>query len=187
MTHLADASRGSDLVARWCNLAEQRLEHLTELFETGRWRRYHNEVAFLENIQEAKAAVETWRGLMTGKAVLDKSAPDVADLDAEIPALSRHDEVREPLEYFPPEPALDAGELLLEREIPDDFLAALESQLMAVDVPAVTDAPDLDDIALEDLALQDLALEGVALDDLIPRSLDLDMMQARYPLLRNAL
>ena len=202
MTHLADASRGSDVVARWCSLAEQRLEHLTELFETGRWRRYHNEVAFLENIQEAKAAVETWRGLMTGKAVPDKSATDVADLVAEIPALPRYDEVREPLEYFPPEPALDASEPRLEREIPDDFLAALESQLMAGDVPSVTDAPGLDDLALEDsaledsaledsaledLALQDLALDGVALDDLIPRSIDLDMMQARYPLLRNAL
>jgi len=43
--------------------AEQRLEHLTELFETGRWRRYHSELAFLENIQEAKTAVEIWRGL----------------------------------------------------------------------------------------------------------------------------
>jgi uncharacterized repeat protein (TIGR03809 family) len=56
-------ARGRDIVARWCALAEQRLEHLTELFETGRWRRYHSELAFLENIQEAKAAVEIWRDL----------------------------------------------------------------------------------------------------------------------------
>ena len=168
MTHLADASRGSDVVARWCNLAEQRLEHLTELFETGRWRRYHSELAFLENIQEAKTAVETWRGLMTGEAVPDKPATDVAGLVAEIPALARHDEVREQLEYFPPEPVTDAGEPLLEREIPDDVLAALESQLMALDkVPSVPAAPDLDDLPLPPL--------------------DLDMMQERYPLLRNAL
>ena len=124
---------------------------------------------------------------MTGKAPPDKSAADVV---AEIPALPRHDEVREPLEYFPPEPSL-------EREIPDDFMAALESQIMARDVPSVTDAPDLDDLPLEalpfedlpleDLSLEDLPLEDLALDDLIPRSLDLDVMQARYPLLRNAL
>ena len=50
-------ARGRNIVARWCNLAEQRLEYLTELFETGRWRRFHSERDFLENIQEAKAAV----------------------------------------------------------------------------------------------------------------------------------
>ncbi len=36
------------------------------MFETGRWRRYHSEIAFLENIQEAKRAVQTWRALATG-------------------------------------------------------------------------------------------------------------------------
>ena len=58
MAHPADVARGRNIVARWCNLAERRLEYLTELFETGRWRRYHSEQAFLENIREAKAAVE---------------------------------------------------------------------------------------------------------------------------------
>jgi uncharacterized repeat protein (TIGR03809 family) len=51
MTLHADVARGRNVVARWCNLAERRLEYLTELFETGRWRRYHTERAFLENIQ----------------------------------------------------------------------------------------------------------------------------------------
>jgi hypothetical protein len=63
MTHQLDVARSREIIARWCMLAEQRLEHLTELFETGRWRRYHSELAFLENIQEAKAAVENWRKL----------------------------------------------------------------------------------------------------------------------------
>jgi uncharacterized repeat protein (TIGR03809 family) len=63
MTHQIDVARGRDTVARWCALAEQRLEYLTELFETGRWRRFHSELAFLENIQEAKAAVVIWREL----------------------------------------------------------------------------------------------------------------------------
>jgi uncharacterized repeat protein (TIGR03809 family) len=39
------------------------------LFESGRWRRYHSERAFLENIKEAKSAVETWRGLSTAPVV----------------------------------------------------------------------------------------------------------------------
>src|SRR5579872_2814551 len=63
MTHRTDVAHGRDLLARWCTLAEQRLQHLTELFESGRWRRYYSEVAFLQNIQEARTAVETWRAL----------------------------------------------------------------------------------------------------------------------------
>lgn len=44
------------------------------MFETGRWRRYHSEIAFLENIQEAKRAVETWRALATGGDVAAAAA-----------------------------------------------------------------------------------------------------------------
>ena len=69
MTHQLDVAVGRDIVARWCALAERRLEYLTELFETGRWRRFHSEVAFLENIQEAKAAVETWRDLLIARGI----------------------------------------------------------------------------------------------------------------------
>ena len=55
-----------------------------------------------------------------------------------------------------------------QREIPGDVLAALESQLgLADEVPSAPDAPALDEMPL--------------------RSLDLDAMQDRYPLLRNAL
>lgn len=68
MTHRVDVAGGRDIVARWCAFAEQRLQYLTELFETGRWRRFYSERAFLENIQEAKTAVEIWRGLATREA-----------------------------------------------------------------------------------------------------------------------
>src|SRR6266700_6301688 len=78
MTYRTDLARGRGTVARWCNLAERRLEHLTELFESGRWRRYHSELAFLENIQEARAAVETWRNLLSREASLDNSAIDMS-------------------------------------------------------------------------------------------------------------
>jgi uncharacterized repeat protein (TIGR03809 family) len=63
MTHRNGAARSADVLGRWRELAERRLEYLTELFESGRWRRYYGELAFLENIREAKVAVETWRGL----------------------------------------------------------------------------------------------------------------------------
>jgi uncharacterized repeat protein (TIGR03809 family) len=62
MTHHTDA-RTRELVARWQVLAERRLAYLTELFETGRWRRYYSDDAFLENVREAKAAVGAWRQL----------------------------------------------------------------------------------------------------------------------------
>jgi len=78
MTHPTDVARGRDIVARWCELAEQRLDHLTELFESGRWRRYHSERAFLENIREAKSAVETWRGLLTSEASADNLPVDLS-------------------------------------------------------------------------------------------------------------
>ena len=164
MTHLGDVVRGRDTVARWCNLAEKRLEHLTDLFETGRWRRYHTERSFLENIQEAKAAVETWRDLMAREA-----APDHLDLTGRSghrPALPRHDEIGGQAAFLPSEPA----PIVLEpsREIPHDVLVALEIQLLDMDeTPSVSDAPDLDDLPLPPL--------------------DLDVMQQRYPLLRNAL
>ena len=78
MTHrqelMSAAGCSREVAARWCALAEQRLEHLSEMFETGRWRRYHSELAFLENIQEAKRAVQTWRAIATGGDVAAAAA-----------------------------------------------------------------------------------------------------------------
>src|SRR5664279_3997747 len=95
MTHQLDVARSRDVVARWCALAEQRLEYLTELFETGRWRRFHSELAFLENIQEAKAAVETWRDLSVREASLNNSAIDMSWLGRTRAALPRSEAVRD--------------------------------------------------------------------------------------------
>src|ERR1700739_458555 len=78
MVHRPGVAHGRDIVARWCALAERRLEYLTELFETGRWRRFHSEAAFLENIREARSAVETWRDLLTREASPDNSAVDMS-------------------------------------------------------------------------------------------------------------
>ena len=106
MTHRADVARGRDVVARWCDLAERRLDYLTELFETGRWRRYHSERAFLENIQEAKTAVEIWRDLSTREASRDNSAVDISWLGRIGAAPSRVGAVRDQLDRATPQPAL---------------------------------------------------------------------------------
>ena len=65
MTLRSDVARGRNLLVCWRELAEERLTYLTEMFESGRWRRYYSDYAFLENIKEAKIAVETWRSLAT--------------------------------------------------------------------------------------------------------------------------
>src|SRR4030088_3115386 len=109
MTHRVDVVRGRDIVARWCALAEQRLEYLTELFETGRWRRFHSERAFLENIQEAKTAVEIWRDLSMREASRDNSALDMSWLGRSRATLPR-DRLRDQAHRLQPEPgAVAAG------------------------------------------------------------------------------
>jgi len=50
-------------IPRWRKLAEQRLEHITELFVSGRWQRYFSEPDFLNIVRETKDAVAMWRRL----------------------------------------------------------------------------------------------------------------------------
>ena len=166
-THRVDGARGRDVVARWCNLAEQRLEHLTELFETGRWRRYHTEQAFLENMREAKAAVEVWRDLEVREASLDNTVIDPSWLARERADFPRSAYEPAPVQRLQPQPVQTPAEPP-PRDIPDDVLLALESVLAAsAEAPSVPDAPHLDDLS--------------------PPLLNLDVIQERYPLLRNAL
>ena len=145
MAHPADVARGRNIVARWCNLAERRLEHLTELFESGRWRRYHTELEFLENIQEAKAAVETWRDLLSREASLENTAIDMSWLGRRrTTPLPRDTGYRQPVVHLKPQPApiaRDAADCRrAAREIPADVLVALESQLVvANEAPSVPD------------------------------------------------
>jgi uncharacterized repeat protein (TIGR03809 family) len=170
----ADVARGRNIVARWCNLAEQRLEHLTELFESGRWRRYHTELEFLENIQEAKAAVETWRDLLNREASLENTAIDMSWVGRRrTTPLPRDTGYRQPVVHLKPQPAPIVAPpppiaVAPRRDILADVLVALESRLAVADeAPSVPDAPALDEMPLQPL--------------------DLDTMKQRYPLLRNAL
>ena len=162
MTHRTDAAaKGREIVARWCNLAEQRLDYLTELFESGRWRRYHTEHAFLENIREAKTAVETWRDLLAREAALDNSPIDLSWLGRGKPRPK----------YPAPERRPDA--VILAEAAMTAVSAALETAASILEQPAVMiDAP---------------ALDAPAPDVEPLKVLDLAAMQARYPLLRSSL
>ncbi|QOZ24820.1 TIGR03809 family protein [Bradyrhizobium sp. CCBAU 51753] len=161
MTHRTDVARGQEIVARWCNLAEQRLEHLTELFETGRWRRYHTEQAFLENIKEARAAVDTWRELLTREASLDNSPIDLSWLGRGTSKLPLRPVMPAPAPERRPEAAALAEATMTA------VAAALETVTAVLEeAPAVADAPPL---------------------KMPAPVLDLDAIKARYPLLRNTL
>lgn len=63
MTAPFDVLRYERALERWRALAERRLEHMTQLYETGRWRRYFSEEKFLSVIRETKAAAEHWQRL----------------------------------------------------------------------------------------------------------------------------
>src|SRR5260221_306031 len=123
MTHHVDVERVRDIVSRLCNLAEQRLAYLTELFEIGRCPRFHTEHAFLENIQEAKAAVELWRSLETREASLDNSAVDLSWLGRRQSTQKISEQLRERIPPTP-RPAPVAAEPS-PRDIPSDVLIAL--------------------------------------------------------------
>jgi uncharacterized repeat protein (TIGR03809 family) len=110
MTHRADVARGRGIVARWFVLAERRLEHLTELFETGRWRRYHSELAFLENLREARSAVEIWRDLLTREASRDNTALDISWLGRNEGTPSIGERLRDRVQWPQPQTAEIASE-----------------------------------------------------------------------------
>jgi uncharacterized repeat protein (TIGR03809 family) len=173
MAQRMDAARGQEILDRWCALAEQRLEHLTELFETGRWRRYHSELSFLENIQEAKNAVETWRSLATREASLDNSAVDLSWLNGPKPVPPR----RNPLSgYYVPPPR--RAEVRLVPEIAAGPIAPAMSEGISESVVQAA--------VPEQTVSQDVTPAPV-IDGNWQQALDISAMQERYPLLRNAL
>jgi uncharacterized repeat protein (TIGR03809 family) len=138
MTHRNDVSRERDTLGRWRLLAEQRLEHLTELFESGRWRRYHSELTFLENIKEAKIAVETWRALSTPNAVPRKPIQRSASAEQ---ILRR---ALEPAPVTAPEPV--KGSVAAEAE----FTASTEQRpAPVIDLLALEKALDIPELALD--------------------------------------
>lgn len=67
------AAAGRSVVARWRILAQQRLDHLTELYESGRWKLYHTESDFLTMVHEARTVLKVWQNLAPPDAALDKS------------------------------------------------------------------------------------------------------------------
>nr|WP_298261154.1 TIGR03809 family protein [Bradyrhizobium sp.] len=156
MASQLDVAKGREIVARWCNLAERRLEYLTELFETGRWRRFHSEQGFLDNLREAKAAVETWRDLLSREASRDNRAIDLSWIAGGRTAPPRNELRRSPA----PLPRMADVPILPPQEIVSILAAGGDT---VSDVPSARPLPA----------------------DPIAAVLDVAPVAARYPLLRN--
>jgi uncharacterized repeat protein (TIGR03809 family) len=160
MTHRSDVARGREIIERWCVLAEQRLDYLTELFETGRWRRFHSEIAFLENIQEAKTAVETWRMLLNQEGAPDNSAVNTSWLV--------------PRNAVPPRKAT-----ILRDELRPVLPRSLQAVVARTTPDTQVNKPS--EVTTSERAETVALVEGNAWQ----QGLDLSVMQQRYPLLRN--
>ena len=192
MTHRLDVARGRDIVGRWCALAEQRLDHLTELFETGRWRRYHSELAFLENIQEAKAAVELWRDLLMRETSRDHSAIDISWLGRARATLPRGEMLPDQTHRFQPQPAPIAAEPspsvvsinLATAHVPSDEVpSAPESMAFSSEVDTGSREENASNKEVEPPFRFHRNGKGIAPE----LTLDIAVTHERYPLLRNAL
>jgi uncharacterized repeat protein (TIGR03809 family) len=177
MTHRTDEPPRREVIARWCTLAEQRLNYLTDMFESGRWRRYYTEAAFLENIKEAKFAVETWRGLSTphlarGMTAIEPApvTPELAQGVAAVELALSESAAPVSARTAEPDPVSIAPEPF---ELAEDEMAAEEPELAAVE--AEPPEPVIDMLALE---------QALDVSDAI---LDMTAIEQRYPLLRNAL
>lgn len=189
------------------------------MFETGRWRRYHSEIAFLENIQEAKRAVETWRALATGGGVAEATAgvtsasgwspaPDqqaqtmqpkavhiVPETVVPVRLDPKPDVLAEIIETAAVPPPLPAAAATVSFTAPAEMPllrapAARPSWLAAPEVRSpVAGPPQIAPAAMAALEAQFARpdAEGVATpEDVVEFTFNLDGLEAKYPLLRNA-
>ena len=158
MTLQLDDAKGREIVARWCALAEQRLDYLTKLFDSGRWRRFHSEQGFLENIREAKAAVQAWRDLLSREATRDNRTIDLSWLGRSQTTLPRN-----------------------------EFRRVTAPRRQVSDIPIVAPQEIASILAADNGAVSETRPDKPLPKDAFAAALDLAPITARYPLLRNTL
>ncbi len=179
------------------------------MFETGRWRRYHSEIAFLENIQEAKRAVQTWRALATGGDVAEAAAsvtPAFGWSPATMPRLFPRDQQAQTVQpkavHIAPETAvpvrLDPKPDIL-AEMAEAPLAAPLAPAAWPSFPAPAEMPPLATAAAKPPKTAPAAMAALlpqftppaeeivaAPERVVEFTFSLDGLEAKYPLLRNA-
>ncbi|UFZ06791.1 TIGR03809 family protein [Bradyrhizobium ontarionense] len=196
MTHRPDVACSRELAARWCALAERRLDHLTELFQSGRWRRYYTEQSLLDDIRHAKAAVQAWKALSVEPEAVSIVPSQTPSVVAAVPPAPTRPAVSETIAYRPIELPRSLETILAESEI----IVQAEIELAGDDLePDYVIEPDYvveEDIAPEptaaapriDMAALEQALSigiGHEVEDHEPM-VDLDAIERRYPALAHA-
>jgi uncharacterized repeat protein (TIGR03809 family) len=68
---------------KWHALAERRRNHLAELYDNGRWKRYFSEETFRVHMREAVREVEHWSSLV------DEPEPAASESRKAAPAATR--------------------------------------------------------------------------------------------------
>ncbi|WP_316238699.1 TIGR03809 family protein [Bradyrhizobium sp. SZCCHNR1015] len=204
MTHRPDVACSRELAARWCALAERRLDHLTELFDSGRWRRYYTEQSFLDDLRHAKAAVQTWQALSRAEpervsiVPSQRPVPVLAAPPAPVRLAEPEPIARRPIDVHPHEhrpialprsleTILAASEIIVESEVELGTEDLEPHEVIEPDHVAADDlaaeltlaAPRIDMSALEQ-ALS-IGIESDAEYD--EPVVDLDAIERRYPAL----
>jgi len=165
------------------------------MFETGRWRRYHSEIAFLENIQEAKRAVQTWRAIATGGDVAAAAASVTSAFGwspATMPSVFPREQQAQTVQpkMLQPKAVHIAPETAVPVKLaptPNVLAEVTEAPLAPLAAPAAM-APPAAPAAMAMLLPQFAppAAEIVAAPErVVEFTLSLDGIEAKYPLLRN--
>lgn len=153
------------------------------MFETGRWRRYHSELAFLENIQEAKRAVQTWRALANGGDVAVAAASVTSAFGwspATMPREEQIQTVQPKAVHIAPETSVPVR---LEPKL--DVLAEIAEAPIAPLAPTAPPPPA--SIASFLQTFSSPVDEIVATPErVVEFTFSLDGIEAKYPLLRNS-
>lgn len=152
------------------------------MFETGRWRRYHSEIAFLENIHEAKRAVQTWRALARGEDVAAAAAsvmPSFGWSPATMPRVFPREQQAQTVQ---PKAVYIASETAVPVALdptPNVLAEITEAPIAPLAAPAAmaTLLPQFSPPAAEIVAAPERVVEF---------TFNLDGLEAKYPLLRNA-
>jgi uncharacterized repeat protein (TIGR03809 family) len=73
---------------RWRDLAERRRAYFTELYESGRWKKYYGEDRLLLRMREVVAAADGWQTIAASFERQDPQADAAASEPAEAAAVA---------------------------------------------------------------------------------------------------
>jgi len=60
--------KSDEVSLRWRSLAERRRSYFVELYQSGRWKQYYTEDAFLAQMREVVRSAEEWNKLVVANA-----------------------------------------------------------------------------------------------------------------------